>query len=132
MNLAKRNEVIKASPAIQIQSRITLLQRRAWNVLLANAYDELPDKDIHHVSVAELAAKLGFNSGNREHLKETLEALGSCQVKRCASCAPKKLEKRNLKTSPQNSRSNAITSFAKPSTPIPNSLKKPLKKYNPT
>ena len=41
MNLAKRNEVIKASPAIQIQSRITLLQRRAWNVLLANAYDEL-------------------------------------------------------------------------------------------
>ena len=81
MNLAKRNEVIKASPAIQIQSRITLLQRRAWNVLLANAYDELPDKDIHHVSVAELAAKLGFNSGNREHLKETLEALGSCQVK---------------------------------------------------
>ena len=65
MNLAKRNEVIKASPAIQIQSRITLLQRRAWNVLLANAYDELPDKDIHHVSVAELAAKLGFNSGNR-------------------------------------------------------------------
>ena len=81
MNLAKRNEVIKASPAIQIQSRITLLQRRAWNVLLANAYDELPDKDIHRVSVAELAAKLGFKSGNREHLKETLEALGSCQVK---------------------------------------------------
>ena len=81
MNLAKKNEVIKASPAIQIQSRITLLQRRAWNVLLANAYDDLPDKDIHHVSVAELAAKLGFNSGNREHLKETLEALGSCQVK---------------------------------------------------
>ena len=81
MNLAKRSEVIKASPAIQIQSRITLLQRRAWNVLLANAYDELPDKDIHHVSVAELAAKLGFNSGNREHLKETLEALGACQVK---------------------------------------------------
>ena len=46
MNLAKINEVIKASPAIQIQSRISLLQRRAWNVLLANAYSELPDKDI--------------------------------------------------------------------------------------
>ena len=42
MNLAKINEVIKASPAIQIQSRISLLQRRAWNVLLANAYNELP------------------------------------------------------------------------------------------
>ena len=29
MNLAKINEVIKASPAIQIESRISLLQRRA-------------------------------------------------------------------------------------------------------
>ena len=28
MNLAKIDEVIKASPAIQIQSRISLLQRR--------------------------------------------------------------------------------------------------------
>ena len=28
MNLAKINEVIKASPAIQIQSKISLLQRR--------------------------------------------------------------------------------------------------------
>ena len=29
MNLAKIDEVIKASPAIQIQSKISLLQRRA-------------------------------------------------------------------------------------------------------
>ena len=40
MYLAEINEVIKASPAIQIQSKITHLQRRAWNVLLANAYNE--------------------------------------------------------------------------------------------
>ena len=32
MRLAEINEVIKASPAIQIQSKISLLQRRAWNV----------------------------------------------------------------------------------------------------
>ena len=44
MNLAKIDEVIKASPAIQIQSKISLLQRRAWNLLLANAYNELPDR----------------------------------------------------------------------------------------
>ena len=36
MYLAEINEGIKASPAIQIQSKITHLQRRAWNVLLAN------------------------------------------------------------------------------------------------
>ena len=79
-NLAAINEVIKASPAIQIQSKITLLQRRAWNVLLANAYNELPNTDIHHVNVAELARKLGFNSKNEDYLKETLEALVNCTV----------------------------------------------------
>ena len=81
MNLAKINEVIKASPAIQIQSKISLLQRRAWNVLLANAYSELQTSEIHRVSVVELAAKLGYNSNDLDYLKETLEALGACQVK---------------------------------------------------
>ena len=80
MHLAEINEVIKASPAIQIQSKITHLQRRAWNVLLANAYDELPNKDIHRVSVAELAKSLGFDSHNEDYLKETLEALVDCTV----------------------------------------------------
>ena len=81
MNLLDRSEFIKASPAIQIQSKITHLQRRVWNVLLANAYDELPNKDIHRVSVAELAKSLGFNSHNEDYLKETLEALVDCIVK---------------------------------------------------
>ena len=80
MRLAEINEVIKASPAIQIQSKISLLQRRAWNVLLANAYNDLPDKDIYSVSMVELAAKLGFNSGNRNYLKEVLRSLVDCTV----------------------------------------------------
>ena len=57
MQLAEINEVVKASPAIQIQSKISLLQRRAWNVLLANAYSDLLDKDIYTVSMVELSAK---------------------------------------------------------------------------
>ena len=77
----EKNEVIKASPAIQIQSDISLLQRRAWNVLLANAYNELPNKDIYTVSMVELAAKLGFDSKNEQYLKETLGALVDCTVK---------------------------------------------------
>ena len=81
MNLAKISEVIKASPAIQIQSKISLLQRRAWNVLLANAYNELQTAEVHRVSVVELAAKLGYDSNDLDYLKETLEALGACQVK---------------------------------------------------
>ena len=65
-------EVVKVSPAIQIQSKISLLQRRAWNVLLANAYNELPNQEIHRVSMVELAAKLGFDSKNEDYLKEVL------------------------------------------------------------
>ena len=80
MNLLERDEFIKASPAIQIQSNLTHLQRRAWNVLLANAYDELPDREIHRVSVIELAEKLGFNSRNQGHLKEMLKALTESMV----------------------------------------------------
>ena len=80
MLLANINEVIKASPAIQVQGKMTHLQRRAWNVLLANAYNELPNKEIHSVSVAELAAKLGFDSGNVVYLKETLRALRNFEV----------------------------------------------------
>ena len=81
MLLENINEVIKASPAIQIQGKMTHLQRRAWNILLANAYNELRDKDIHSVSIVELAAKLGFESKNDEYLKETLEALVDFTVK---------------------------------------------------
>ena len=81
MLLENINEVIKASPAIQIQGKMTHLQRRAWNILLANAYNELPDKDIHSVSMIELAAKLGFESKNDEYLKETLEVLVDFTVK---------------------------------------------------
>ena len=80
MNLAKINEVVKASPAIQIQSKISLLQRRAWNVLLANAYNELRDQEIHCVSMVELAAKLGFDSKNEDYLKEVLRELRFCEV----------------------------------------------------
>lgn len=80
MNLLERDEFIKASPAIQIQGNFTHLQRRVWNVLLANAYDELPDKEIHRVSVVELAEKIGFQSRNQDHLKEMLKSLAEYTV----------------------------------------------------
>ena len=82
MLLAEVDEVIKASPAIQIQGRITHLQRRAWNVLLANAYNRATRiRRSIRVSVVELAMKLGFDSNNHEYLKETLEALVDCTVR---------------------------------------------------
>src|SRR2546429_3689160 len=77
----EENEVIKASAAIQIEGKITLLQRRAWNVLLARAYDELPYKERHAVRVPELMRDLAYNSGDQEYLKDALEALVGCKLK---------------------------------------------------
>ena len=84
MNLLDRSEFIKASPAIQIQSKITHLQRRVWNVLLANAYDELPNKDIHRVSVADLAKSLGFNSHNEGLSQGNIR--GTCRLHSQVEC----------------------------------------------
>ena len=39
-----------------------------------------PTRDIHRVSVADLAKSLGFNSHNEDYLKETLKALVDCTV----------------------------------------------------
>jgi hypothetical protein len=76
----RKKEVVKHSSAIQIANAITLLQRRAWNVLLANAYDDLPTEEVHSVGVKELASALGYASRNEAHLKETLKDLMSTIV----------------------------------------------------
>lgn len=78
-------------PAIQIQRKMTRRQRRAWNVLLANASNELPQKDIHRVSLAELAAKLGFGDGNPKYLKETFNAVLFCPQKKTKLFSPKRI-----------------------------------------
>ena len=76
-----KDEVVKHSAAIHIQNNITLLQRRAWNVLLANAYDALPFEEKYGIHVVDLTKKLEFDSKNDEYLKEALEALVGCKVK---------------------------------------------------
>jgi hypothetical protein len=76
----QKKEVIKHSAAIQIHSSITLLQRRAWNVLLYNAYNELPTEAAYSISVLDLAHILEYDSHNQEYLKEALRALVTCGV----------------------------------------------------
>ena len=75
-----RREVIKHSAAIQIRNNVTLLQRRAWNALLYNAYDALESTDVHHITVRELRHLLDYNSNDEEYLKEIIRALVKCSV----------------------------------------------------
>ena len=52
--LASR-EVKKHVGAIHIKGKLSLLQRKVANVLLLNAYDDLPIKDKHRIRIKDLA-----------------------------------------------------------------------------
>lgn len=74
-------EVIKHSGAIQVSSnQISLLQRKIWNVLLANAYDDLLNKDEYTIKIKDLAEILKFDSKDLELLKDSIRVLCGVQV----------------------------------------------------
>ena len=68
-------KVIKHSAAVGVVGCVTLLQRRAWNVLLALAYDELPSRERFSVSMSELIDRLSITTRNTEHMKSVLTGL---------------------------------------------------------
>src|SRR6266851_1463790 len=75
-----KQEVKKHRAAIKIQNNLTLLQRRAWNVLLHHAYYELLTSDEHNIAVRELCRALAFDSKNEKYLKDALRSLVHCVV----------------------------------------------------
>lgn len=72
--------VIKHSAAVHISSGITRFQRATWNVLLHNAYRELPTKERHAIRTDDLLSRLGVHTRNLEFVKETLRALVQTSV----------------------------------------------------
>jgi hypothetical protein len=76
----EKREVIKHSSAIQIRNNITLLQRKAWNVLLFHAYNELITQDRHEITVKELKEYVSYNSKDDRYLKEIICAMMTCLV----------------------------------------------------
>lgn len=75
-----KNSVIKHSATIQISNVVSLMQRKAWNILLANAYDELMDREEHCMDLRDLEQTLGFDQRNEAYLKNLLKALTSFQI----------------------------------------------------
>lgn len=78
-----RNELKKHVGAVHVRGKLSLLQRKLANVLLLNAYDELPRPDVfeHAIRIRTLAEAAGFDSNDHEHLREALEALVDLKVK---------------------------------------------------
>jgi len=71
----KKREVIKHSSAIHISNEVNLLQRRAWNIMLAQAYNDLPNEDTYSLSVRELCNALGYKGNNDKYIKQILREL---------------------------------------------------------
>ena len=78
-NMELEEFVKKASGAIQINHKVTLIQQRLWNVLLANAYPDL-GKQKKFSMPTEALLKYFPETRNTEHLKECLLALNRIQV----------------------------------------------------
>ena len=76
-------ELKKHVGAIHVKGTLTLLQRKAVNALLLNAYHELPDESVreHSIRLADLARALGYNSNDHELLKDTIETLVETKVR---------------------------------------------------
>lgn len=72
--------VIKASAAIQISNSVSLLERRTWNILLYNCYDELLEKEEHEIRIDELCKTLSYNSNNQDYIKSLLRNLRRHEV----------------------------------------------------
>lgn len=80
MNKTTNDNLIKNSAVIAISNKISLLQRKVFNFLIANAYLFLDKKESFEIDIIELKSKLWFNSKNISYLKESLKQLISTVV----------------------------------------------------
>ena len=67
-----KKDIIKHSAAIQISGKINLLNRRIWNVLLANAFDDMKEKEEFKISINDLSQILKYDSNDIQYLKNVL------------------------------------------------------------
>ncbi len=66
--------------AVHVSGKLSLLKRKIANVLLLNAYDNLPYAEEHSISIQDLADIAGFNSKDFELLKEAFRDLAKTTV----------------------------------------------------
>jgi len=78
--LCSKNDLLKHTAFIHISNILTLLQRKISNLLLKNAFSNLESKEAHHIKISEITNRLGIDSNNYEHIKESLRALNRTQI----------------------------------------------------
>lgn len=65
-------ELKKHVAVIHSNSKISLLQRKISNALLFHAYDDLLNKDEHHIQVSTLTKLIGYDSHDHKRIKQSL------------------------------------------------------------
>lgn len=74
--ISQKDSVKKNVSCVHITNSLTLLQRKAFNVLLLNAYDQLLAPNVmHEVDLDLFCSVLGYNSTNYPYLKNSLKEL---------------------------------------------------------
>lgn len=66
--------------AIHCSNNISLLQRKIYNALLYNAYQDLLKEDFHYISLSELSKLISYNSKDTAKLKLAFKKLQSTTV----------------------------------------------------
>ena len=69
------DNLIKNSAVIAISNKISLLQRKIFNFLIAQAYANLEKEESYQIDIKHLVSIIGFNSKNIAYLKESLKQL---------------------------------------------------------
>lgn len=75
-----QKELKKHVSAIHIGGKLTLLQRKLFNVLLYNSYDDLMKKETHEIRIGELCDLAGFESNDYRMVKNVLTSLKRTEV----------------------------------------------------
>lgn len=75
-----QKELKKHVSAIHIGGKLSLLQRKLFNVLLFNSYDDLLKKETHEIRIGELCELSGFESNDYRKIKDVLSSLQNTSV----------------------------------------------------
>ena len=94
--LSMKADIKKAIETIQCRNSFSLLQRKMYNVLLANAFsiEEVNSNTTYRISIGLLCKLMGYDSKDYKTIKEKFRELTS---KNCFYCGddPQKLHGRN-------------------------------------
>ena len=80
MNLSSKREIIKHSGATQVSGESSALERKVWNFLLLNAFDDLKKKDQFKIPLMDLLKRMNYNSNDYERIKDVLRKLSETRV----------------------------------------------------